>query len=169
MASRRWLYFCGFVITTVLLVGASLLGVLEALSAFSTGVPANEESILLELLGAAAEWVVAVLALGIVALLFLTATVVSVLRNASLPRDDRLVSIVERVERRYPALRRFDTAQRFQPTMEDRQQRLREQYVQGEISEAEFEREMAQVMDETPDESPQSETQRNAELDDYPR
>jgi membrane protein implicated in regulation of membrane protease activity len=169
MASRRWLYFGGFVITTVLLVGASLLGILEGLSAFSTGVPTNEEFILLELLGAAAEWVVAVLALGIVALLFLTATVVSVLRTASLPRNDRLVSIVERVERRYPALRRFGAAQRFQPTMEDRQQRLREQYVQGEISEAEFEREMAQIMDETPDEPPQSATEKNVELDDDPR
>lgn len=169
MASRRWLYFGGFIITTVLLVGASLLGILEGLSAFSTGVPANEEFILLELLGAAAEWVVAVLALGIVALLFLTATVVSVLRSASLPRDDRLASIVERVERRYPALRRFDTAQRFQPTMEDRQQRLREQYVQDEISEAEFEHEMAQVMGETPNEPSQSATAKDVELDDYPR
>ena len=169
MASRHWLYFGGFVVTTVLLVGASLLGILEALSAFSTGVPANEEFILLELLGAAAEWVVAVLTLGIVALMFLAATVVSVLRSASLPRNDRLVSIVERVERRYPLLRHFDVAEKVKPTMEDRQQRLREQYVQGEISVTEFEREMAQVMDETPDEPSQSETKRNVELEDYSR
>ena len=169
MASRHWLYFGGFVVTTVLLVGASLLGILEALSTFSTGVPANEEFILLELLGAAAEWVVAVLTLGIVALMFLAATVVSVLRSASLPRNDRLVSIVERVERRYPLLRHFDVAEKVKPTMEDRQQRLREQYVQGEISETEFEREMAQVMDETPDEPSQSETKRNVELEDYSR
>jgi hypothetical protein len=169
MASRHWLYFGGFVITTVLLVGASLLGVLDGLSAFSAGVPANEEFVLLELLGAAAEWVVAVIALGIVALLFLAATVVSVLRSASLPRDDRLVSIVERIERRYPVLRRFDAAQRFQPTMEDRQQQLREQYVQGKISEAEFEREMTRVMDETPDETSQSATERSVELDDRSR
>ena len=169
MTSRHWLYFGGFVVTTVLLVGASLLGILEALSTFSTGVPANEEFILLELLGAAAEWVVAVLALGIVALMFLAATVVSVLRSASLPRNDRLVSIVERVERRYPLLRHFDVAEKVKPTMEDRQQRIREQYVQGEISEAEFEHEMAQVMDETPEEPSQSETERNVELEDYSR
>jgi hypothetical protein len=169
MVSRHWLYFGGFVVTAVLLVGASLLGALEGLSALSAGVPANEEFILLELLGAAAEWVVAALALGIVALLFLAATVVSVLRSASLPRDDRLVSIVERVERRYPVLRRFDVAERVKPTMDDRQQRLREQYVRGEISEAEFEREMAQVMDETPDEPPQSATERDVELDDSSR
>ncbi|WP_049996241.1 hypothetical protein [Halococcus sediminicola] len=169
MTSRHWLYFGGFVVTTVLLVGASLLGILEGLSAFSAGVPANEEFILLELLGAAAEWVVAVLTLGIVALMFLAATVVSVLRSASLPRNDRLVSIVERVERRYPLLRHFDIAEKVKPTREDRQQRLREQYVQGEIGEAEFEREMAQVMDETPDEPSQSETKRNVELEDYSR
>ena len=169
MTSRHWLYFGGFVVTTVLLVGASLLGILEGLSAFSTRVPANEEFILFELLGAAAEWVVAVLTLGIVALMFLAATVVSVLRSASLPRNDRLVSIVERVERRYPLLRHFDVAEKVKPTMEDRQQRLREQYVQGEISETEFEREMAQVMDETPDEPSQSETKRNVELEDYSR
>ena len=65
MTSRHWLYFGGFVVTTVLLVGASLLGILEGLSAFSTGVPANEEFSLLELVGAAAEWVVAVLTIRI--------------------------------------------------------------------------------------------------------
>ena len=169
MASRHWLYFSGFVITAVLLVGASLMGILEGLSAFSAGIPTNEEFILLQLLGAAAEWVVAVLALGIVATIFLIATVVSVLRNASLPRDDRLASIVERVEHRYPVLRHIDASQRLKPTREDRKDQLREQYVQGEINEAEFERKMAQVMDEPPNETPRSRTGRSIEFEDQSR
>lgn len=67
------------------------------------------------MLGAAAEWVVITLVLAVVAGLFLVGAVVSVLRSASLPRDDRLVSLVERLERRYPVLRTFDVAGKVEP------------------------------------------------------
>lgn len=83
------------------------------------------------------------------AALFLVATVFSVLRTASLPRDDRLVSLVELVERRYPILRRFDVTEKVSPTTEDRRQELEEQYVSGAISDAEFEREIGRLMDGT--------------------
>lgn len=169
MVSRHWLYFSGFITTGILLIGASLMGILEGLSAFSGGVPTSEEFVLLALLGAAAEWVVAVLVLGLVTTLFLAATVFSVLRSASLPRDDRLVSIVEWFERRYPILRHFDVTEKVEPTMEDRQQQLREQYVQGEISDAEFEREMAQLIDETTDETSRSENETTIETEDHSR
>lgn len=148
MVSRHWLYFGGFVITGVLLIGAGLMGILEGLSALSGGVPASEEFILL-MLGAAAEWVVAVIVLGLIAVVFLVATGISLLRNASIPRDDRLVSVVEWLERRYPLLRRFDASEKVEPTTDDRRQELKEQYVAGEMSEAEFERQLAQLMDDT--------------------
>lgn len=147
MTARHRLYFLGFVVSGILSVGAGLMGALEALSALSGGVPAAEELLLLAMLGAAAEWVVIALVLGLFAVLFLAATVVSVLRNASLPRDDRLASVVERLERRYPILRQFDAAERVKPTTEDRRRELKQRYVNGEISEAAFEREMERLMD----------------------
>ncbi|UHQ95372.1 SHOCT domain-containing protein [Haloterrigena alkaliphila] len=148
MASRHWWYFGGFVVTGILLVGVGLLGVLDALSVLSGGVYYGEEFVLLAMLGAAAEWIVAGIALGVLAVVFLLATVVSVLRTKSLPRSDRLASIVERLEREYPILRQFDASEKVEPTAEDRKQRLKEQYVAGDISEAEFEREMQRLLDD---------------------
>lgn len=63
MVSRHWLYFGSFVVTGILLVGAGLMGLLEGLSALSGGMPASEEFVLVTMLGAAAEWVIAVLIL----------------------------------------------------------------------------------------------------------
>ncbi|WP_436347956.1 SHOCT domain-containing protein [Natronorubrum sp. FCH18a] len=154
MVSRHWLYFSGFVISAVLLVGAGLIGIVDALSVLSGGMSYGEEFILLAMLGEAAEWVMVGLILGLFAVLFLAATVVSILRSTSIPRSDRLVSIVEWVERKYPVLRQFDASGKVTPTTEDRKQQIKEQYIAGEISEAEFERKMEQVMDDgSPDQT----------------
>lgn len=153
MASRHWLYFGGFVVTTILLVGVGLMGILDALSVLSGGVAYSGESVLLAMLGEAAEWVVIGLGLALFGAVFLAAAVVSVLRSASLPRDDRLASLVGWLERRYPILRRLDARERVEPTTEDRKRQLKEEYVAGEISEAEFERRMAQLMDDTASDS----------------
>lgn len=170
MVSRHWLYFGGFVITGILLIGATLMGIVDGLSALSGSVPTSEEFILLAILGAAAEWVMIVLVLGLVAMGFLAATVISVLRTAALPRDDRLVSIVEWVERRYPVLRRFDVTEKVSPTTEDRRQQLKDQYISGEISDAEFEREMGQLMDDAAStEKSQPGTETTIEIDDKSR
>ena len=166
MASRHWLYFGGFVVTGILLLGVGLLGLLDALSVLSGGASYGEEFLLLAMLGAAAEWVVLGVVLGLLAVAFLTATVVSVLRTKSLPRSDRLVAIVERLEREYPLLRQFDVSERVEPTTEDRKQRLKEQYVAGDISEAEFEREMQRLLDDdAADARSRSETHANANVD----
>lgn len=148
MVSRHWLYFSGFVLTGIALVGVGLLGVLDALSVLAGGVAASEELVVLQMLSAAAEWLVAAVVLGLLAVVFLVATVVSVLRNTSLHRSDRLVTVVERLEDEYPILREFDAAERVEPTTEDRKQELRESYVEGEISDEEFERELDQLLEE---------------------
>jgi uncharacterized membrane protein len=136
------------------------------LSALSGGVPASQEAAVLTMLGAAAEWVVAVVVLVLVAVTLLAATVVSVLRNASLPRDDRLVGVVERLERHYPVLRQFDASEMVEPTAEDRKRDLRERYVAGELGEAEFERKLAAIMDETSaDDRPRTDERTNVELE----
>jgi uncharacterized membrane protein len=152
MVSRHWLYFGGFVVSGMLLIAVALMGSLEALSVLSGGVYYGEEFVLLAMLGAAAEWVVAAVVLMLFALLFLAATVVSVLRNASLPRSDRLAALVERLEEEYPILRQFDVSATVEPTTEDRKRDLKERYVAGEIGDEEFEREMERLMDGDPSE-----------------
>lgn len=148
MASRHWLYFGGFVFTGLLTAGAGLMAILDALSVLSRGVFYGGEFVLLVMLGEAAEWIAVALVLGLVAAAFLVATVVSVLRNASLPRSDRLASVVGRLERRYPLLEQFDVSETVEPTREDRKQQLKERYVAGEVSDEEFERRMQQVLDD---------------------
>ena len=148
MASRHWLYFGGFLLSGLLLVAVSLLALLDALSVLSGGTASGEAPLLLAMLGATAEWVVAGVVLALFALLFLVATVVSVLRSTSLHRSDKLVSVVEWLERRYPILEQFDASERVGPTTEDRRRQLKEQYIAGKISDQEFEREMERLLDD---------------------
>lgn len=77
---------------------------------------------------------------------------VSVLRTASVPRDDRLVAVVERLEPHYPILRRFDASERVEPRTEDRKRELRERDVAGELGDDEFERELDRLLDDSADE-----------------
>ncbi|WP_247729176.1 SHOCT domain-containing protein [Halovivax limisalsi] len=166
MASRHWLYFAGAVLCGLATVAVGLLGVVDALSVLSSGVYAGEEFVLLAMLGEAIEWLVALSVFGVLAVIFLAATVVSVLRNTLLHRDDRLVTIVDRLEREYPALRQFDVASTVEPTTEDRKAELKERYVDDEISEAEFEREMERLMDDSStDHRSRSRTERTADRD----
>lgn len=148
MPSRHWLYFGGFVLSGIFLAGAVLMGVLDALSVLTGQVATREEFILLTMLGEAAEWVVVAIVFGLFGIVFLGAAIISVLRNASIPRSDRLVSLVERLEREYPPLKELDVSQKVEPTTEDRQQQLKDRYVTGDISDEEFEREMEQLIDE---------------------
>ncbi|SDK04268.1 hypothetical protein SAMN05216226_11565 [Halovenus aranensis] len=151
MVARHWLYFAGFVLSGIGVVGAGLLGVLDALSVLAGGVATGEELVVLRMLGAAAEWLVVAVVFGLLAVVLLAGTVVSVLRNTSLYRSDRLVTVVERLEREYPILREFDAAERVEPTTEDRKQELRERYLDGEISDEEFERELDRLLNEEDD------------------
>lgn len=160
MASRHWLYFGGFLLSGLLLVGVSLLALLDALAVLSGGAASGEAPLLLAMLGAAAEWVVAGVVLALLALLFLVATLVSVLRSTSLHRSDKLVSVVEWLERRYPILEQLDASERVSPTTEDRRRQLKEQYVAGDISDEEFEREMERLLD---DDSSTTHTRSSAE------
>lgn len=165
MPSRHWWYFGGFVLTVIALVGVALLGLVDAVSVLSGGIYYNEEFVLLAMLGEAAEWVAVGIVVALLAALFLLATVVSVLRNTSIHRDDRLASLVERLEREYPVLRKFDAKEKVEPTTEDRKDQLTQQYVDGEISEAEFEREMEQLLDDDESHSGTRSRSRNVDFE----
>jgi hypothetical protein len=74
-------------------------------------------------------------------------------KHASLPRSDRLGRTAERLERRYPPLRMLGVADLLsppEPTAEERAEQaladLKQQYVAGEISEAEFERKVDRLV-----------------------
>ncbi len=130
---RHWLLFVALLVTTLLTVGVGTLGVGLALVALlqSGSIAAGLSTLL--------PYVVGVVVLGLLDAVLLVWTVVAALRRLSLPRDDRLVAVAERVEQ-LPGLRSLDLAERFEPTDEQRRAELRRQYVEGEITEAEFER-----------------------------
>jgi len=148
MSGRYRLYFGGFVLMTILLVVVSLLALWDALSVLTGTVYYGETFVLFAMLGAAAEWIVAGIALGLLAIVFLIATVVSVLRTKSVPRSSRLATLVGRLEREFPMLRRFDVKEKVEPTTEDRAEKLKQRYIDGDISEREFEREMDRLLDD---------------------
>lgn len=68
-------------------------------------------------------------------------------RNASLPQSDRVAGLLSRLEREYPPLRLLGLSELLappEPSADERAERaladLKRQYVDGEITDAEFER-----------------------------
>ncbi|PSQ59195.1 hypothetical protein BRD18_04020 [Halobacteriales archaeon SW_7_71_33] len=108
-------------------------------------------------LSALLPWAVGAVVLSLVSALFSVWTVAAALRRFSLPTDDRLAALARRAEAGVPGLRSLDLAERFEPTPEERRRRLKEAYVDGEITEAEFERAVREHVDPdriTPTEDP---------------
>jgi hypothetical protein len=108
-------------------------------------------------LSALLPWAVGGAVLSLVTGLFSVWTVAAALRRFSLPTDDRLAALARRAEAGVPGLRSLDLAERFEPTPEERRRRLKEAYVDGELTEAEFERAVREHVDPdriTPTEDP---------------
>lgn len=74
--------------------------------------------------------------------------VASVVRRLSFPTNDRLARLFAGLEALVPAFRDLALSQRFQPTLEEREQEIKRRYVEGELSEWEFEREIADLLAE---------------------
>ncbi|MFC7133692.1 MULTISPECIES: SHOCT domain-containing protein [Salinibaculum] len=148
MPSRHRLYFGGFVVTAVVLVGVGLLGLLEALSVLTSGLYHEGEFVLVAVVAALAEWVFAGILLGLLAVAFLVGTVVSLVRAVSLPRSARVASVLEFLEYRSPTLARLELSARVEPTVEDRTAALKSRYVAGELGIEGLERELARVLDD---------------------
>jgi len=141
---RHWLLFVALLVTTLLTVGVGTLGVgLALVTLVQTGSIAAGLSTLL-------PYVVGVVLLSVLDAVLLVWTVVAALRQLSLPRDDRLAAAAERAEQ-LPGLRSFGLAERFEPTDEQRREELRRQYVEGEITEAEFERRVREYVENPSD------------------
>ncbi len=142
---RHWLLFVALLVTTLLTVGVGTVGVgLALVSLLQTGSIVAGVSTLL-------PYAVGVVLLSTLDAVLLVWTVVAALRQLSLPRDDRLAAAAERAERTVPVLRSLELAERFEPTDEQRRAELRRQYVDGEITEAEFERRVREYVDDPSD------------------
>jgi uncharacterized membrane protein len=142
----------GFLLSLFALVATASLGLLAALSALGSQ-PAGTP-LLFVLLEAAAPYLVASALVSMLSLLLLVALAVAVVRRASMPRDERLARLARTVERHSSGARSVGLAERFEPTTEERIEELKARYVEGEITEWEYERQLQELLADE-DESPE--------------
>jgi len=99
--------------------------------------------------------VVGVAALLILAELALTvAFVVNVVRRLSFPTSGRLARVFSVLETVLPPIRGLAISERFAPSLEERERAIKRRYVEGELSERGFEREMHDLLAEAEPGSP---------------
>ncbi|WP_262175818.1 YmfQ family protein [Haloarcula laminariae] len=140
--NRHWLLFAGTVLSGLSTVGVAVIGVLATASVLVTG------GSLLLTVGA---FLLATLLCGGLTLIFATGLLSTLASRASLPsvpRNRRAASVLSGLEAAVPPLRRLGLADRLEPTVEDRRARLTERYVDGELSEREFEARLDSLLDE---------------------
>lgn len=142
--------FAGFVFSLVLLVGIAVVGVFGTLAALGGSAYANTP-LVFAVFNAAFPYVVAFLLDGLLAAALFVWMVSSAVRQASMPRSERLAGLARIAERLSPEARDIGLSERLEPTKEDRMDELKERYVAGEIDEDEFERRMMGLMGENED------------------
>ncbi|SFS01585.1 hypothetical protein SAMN05216559_2518 [Halomicrobium zhouii] len=99
--------------------------------------------------------VVGVAGLLILAEVTLTvAFVVSVVRRLSFPTSDRAAWVFSLLETVLPPIRGLGLSERFAPSLEERERAIKRRYVEGDLSERDFEREMLDLLAEAEPESP---------------
>ncbi|PSQ43400.1 hypothetical protein BRD17_06360 [Halobacteriales archaeon SW_7_68_16] len=120
------------------IVAVTLLGGLAVIAALPTGV--------VGLASAALPWVAALAVLSVAGVGIGGWLAYVLVRRASLPRSDRLATIVRRVERLTGL--GVGLAGYVEPNEADRVESLRERYVTGDLSEDEYERRLERVLDD---------------------
>ncbi|WP_324663050.1 SHOCT domain-containing protein [Haloarcula sediminis] len=141
--NRHWLLFAATVLSGLSTAGVAVVGVLATASVLVTG------GSLVLTVGA---FLLATLLLGGLTLVFgagLLSTLASRASLPSVPRNRRVANALHGLEAAVPPLRRLGLADRLEPTVEDRRARLTERYVDGELSEREFEARLDALLDET--------------------
>ena len=136
----------GVVLSLFALVAISALGLLAAVSALAQPSPATP--LLFVLLDAVLPYALGAALVGGLSFLLLVWLSVAAVRRASMPRNDRLARVARRVERHYPAAREVGLSERVEPTTEDRIDELKRQYVEGEITEWEYEQRLQDLLGE---------------------
>ncbi len=139
----HWVLLTCFVATTLAVAGVVGVGALALLAGLLGGASLGA------LLADAAAVLAVAVALLAADLVLATAFVVTVVRKASLPRSERLAGFFGLVEGLIPPVRLLALSDRFEPSVEERRREIKRRYVDGELSERGFEREMAELLDET--------------------
>lgn len=141
--NRHWLLLALVAVTTVLAVGTVVAGLLVVLAGLAGGAGLGA------VLGDAA--LVLLLAALLVAAdaAFAVAFLVTLVRRASLPsvpEHEGLATAFERAERLVPPLATLGLSEAFAVSTETKRERLKEQYVAGEVTQAEYERRLRELL-----------------------
>lgn len=140
--NRHWLLFAAVVVTTLGVVGLPIVGAISTVAILFGGGP---------VLPIVVGTIFGTLLLAGLDVIFAVALARELTRMASLPKSQRVARVLRTIERILPPLSRLGLAARFEPpepTIEERRQTLTKRYVDGELSEAELERELATLLDE---------------------
>ncbi|QLG50693.1 SHOCT domain-containing protein [Natrinema halophilum] len=150
LLKNKWLWLAVFGILLsggLVLVAVGYLGLL-VYSGLVSGTPVVE--VLLEL---AVPFLGSLSVLLVVFTLSVSGALWIVVRNASLPQSDRVATLVERLEYEYSPLPPVGLSEFLsppEPTATERAERaladLKQQYVEGQLTEAEFERKVDRLV-----------------------
>jgi len=135
--NRHWLLFAAVVLSTLGTVGVAVVGLV-----WTVGVL---------LAGGALVQPVALLVLGTLLFLgldvvFAAALVRELADRASLPKSQWLADRLAAVEGAVPGASEVGLAARFEPSLDDRREELKRRYVEGDLSEREFEQELQALL-----------------------
>lgn len=138
-----WALLALFVITTGTLLGVAGVAPVVVLATLLSGSSAGAVLGNVALLAAAVAFLVAADAALAVALL------VTVVRRLSFPTSPSMARTFRVLEALVPPLRGLALSERFAPSAAERRERVKRRYVEGELTEREFEREMRKLLAET--------------------
>jgi hypothetical protein len=136
----------GFLLSLFALVGIVGFGFVAALSALAA--PPAGSSLVFVLLEAVAPYLVTSVLVGMLSAVLLVGVAIRAVRSASMPRNDRLADLARTVERYSPEARDLGLSERVEPTTEDRIDQLKQQYVEGDLTELEYERRLQDLLSE---------------------
>ncbi|WP_115864920.1 SHOCT domain-containing protein [Halorussus litoreus] len=144
--TRVTLLLAGLVLSLFALVGVVAFGMLAVVSAVLA--PPAGTPLLVALLNAVVPYALAGAFFGMLSLLLLIWTTAAAVRRASMPRSERLASLARTAERHSSEARELGLAERFEPTTEERIEALKAEYVDGEITEYEYEQRLQRLLRE---------------------
>ena len=139
--------FAAFVVSLLTLLAIVVFGVFGTLAALGSPAYANTP-FAFAFFHTAFPYIVAFFFDGVLACVFFVWLVAAVVRQASVPRSERLGRVARVAEVVSPRAREFGLSRRVEPTREDRMNELKRRYVADEIDEHEFERRMMRLLDE---------------------
>ena len=138
-----WLLFAGMIVSTLGAVGVGGFGFFAAVVTLVTG------GSLLTVMGL---WLLGTLGLIGLDIVLTVAFFRAVARRASFPTSQRAAGVFGRIESVVPPLSKLGLADRFAPSVDEQRADLTERYVEGELSEAELEAELEDLLGEGVDE-----------------